>query len=581
MPGQHAVRHDLAPARRRQLDAELHRHAEADPGPAGRDRDAAATEDGLHLHEVGRREEEPAVAPHDLLVALLRGHVRERETLAEELGGRERGVEHGRAGRLEHEARAVHEGVGRLVARFGTLDDGVGQGGREEPEGLRHDVARGQRPLVRDAGPRGGECRLRALPVVLARRRGRAGREVLVEHGTRVEAGPPHVEAARRREALVPGIERDPGLLVRVEQGAAVVAVREIRLGPHPLDADGAQAARPRHRLARDPRALQGAQRALGARGAGDGDGRRGWQLDRAAHVAGRDPLRAQQRHEQAGRVGVVPAALEQRLDWSLHHAVVELGVDRVADPLVHGDGTGERVGLRANLGRHDADRQLVDRRLRRGGEQRRRGQRRSDGAQAPGAQRLGSRRAPHPPDDGQRFLAIGQLARRRALLLVPAVGGLPAAFPAAGAEPTQQSEQTSLPVGPGPTRGLEPLARLRRERPRRRRVELAALRDVLRFELAHERGELGSVVPRRALCRRLGPGAQGTVEPVVQTFACARREGDETERERGRADRAGDPHGRFTSGAPGAMGADDQTRFGRARPSASKVTMTRIAPAG
>ena len=238
-------------------------------------------------------------------------------------------------------------------------------------------------------------------------------------------------------------------------------------------------------------------------------------------------------------------------------------------------------VGLRANLGRHDADRRLVDRHLRRGGEQRRRGQHRSDGAQAPGAQRLGSRRAPHPPDDGQRFLAIGPLARRRALLLVPAVGGLPAAFPAAGAEPAQQSEQTSLPVGPGPTRSLESLARLRRERPGRRRLELAALREVLRFELAHEGGELGSVVLRRELRRRLGPGVQGTVEPVVQTVVRARRERGETERERGQADRAGDPHGRFTSGAPGAIGADDQTRFGRARPSASKVTMTRIAPAG
>ena len=251
------------------------------------------------------------------------------------------------------------------------------------------------------------------------------------------------------------------------------------------------------------------------------------------------------------------------------------------AHPLVDGDGTGERLGLRANLGRHDADRQVVDRRLRRGGEQPRRGEHRQDGAQAPGTQRLGPRRVPHPLDDGQRFFAIRQLVRRRALLLLPAAGRLPVSFPAACAESAQQPDETSLPVGPGSACGLEPLARLRREGPRRRRVELAALREVLRFELAHERGELGSAVPRRALCRRLGPGTQGAVEPVVQAFACARREGDEPERECRRADPAGDPHGRFTSGAPGAVGSDDQTILGRARPAASNVTMTRVAAAG
>jgi hypothetical protein len=211
---------------------------------------------------------------------------------------------------------------------------------------VQHVVVRRARPLLREqvGDASAGELQGRARV---------AHREVVVQGAAGVEAERlDDVEARGGLQPLEAGVQREPGLALGIHDRAAVVGVGDVGLGPHAAELHRGHTARSQHGLVGNPGPLEDAERLLGVRGAGDRHRRGRRQLHRAPDEARRDALRPEQRDQQAGRVGVVAALLEVRLQRALHAAVVELRPDRVADPLVDVDRSLEvRRGVPQRLG--------------------------------------------------------------------------------------------------------------------------------------------------------------------------------------------------------------------------------------
>ena len=250
-----------------------------------------------------------------------------------------------------------------------------------------------------------------------------------------------------------------------------------------------------------------------------------------------------------------LPLASSSVWTRALHHAVVELGPDRVAHPLVDLDRPGERGGLRRTSGatRRSAARRLVACAAAAS----------SAGAasagrtgQAAGAQRLG-RVACASAGRWTALVAIGQLARRRALLT-----GRPGAA-GRGPLPPSPAQQSR---GAVPARRPRPDASPRAApAPSAAAAAAAAASNSARCagparSSSRTRDASSEVRSPSCAAPTLGPGAQGAVEPVEQAFALGPHGSAARASASAAEPAAGDPHGRFTSGAPGAVGSDVQT---------------------
>ncbi len=269
-----------------ELDPEVDLHPEAGAAEAAGQGDAAEPEDRLHLDEVGRRLEEPAVLGDDRLVVLVEGDPREGEALPEELRDRELGVEEPGLARLDDEAGSVDEGRRRVVAHLRPGLHRVLERAREVAEVLGHDAAVQERVLVRRPRGLGGEEGLDPLAHELAgSERGRAG-EVLVEDRLGREAQGAHVETGRGLEALESGVQGHPGLFEGVEENAPVVGVGDVGLGPDALHTQRRDAAGSGLRLGGDTGPLEDPERPLGAGGPCEGHRHRRREIDGAPDVA-------------------------------------------------------------------------------------------------------------------------------------------------------------------------------------------------------------------------------------------------------------------------------------------------------